>query len=91
MEFGLTPRLRSVIELVILRGGDAAVLVPCARDDARGISLENMRLLSRLLREEEPRLQHVWVHPIPSLPRVRAPARTSCTHHPTRRALRCTS
>ena len=56
MEFGLTPRLRSVIELVILRGGDAAVLVPCARDDARGISLEHMRLLSRLLREEEPRL-----------------------------------
>ena len=65
MEFGLTPRLRSAIELVMLRGGDAAVLAPCARDDARGISLEHVRLLSRLLREEEPRLQHVWVIPAP--------------------------
>ncbi len=65
MEFALTPRLRCAIELVILRGGDAAVLAPCARDDARGISLEHVRLLSRLLREEEPRLQHVWVLPAP--------------------------
>mgnify|MGYP005643045473 FL=1 len=65
MEFALTPRLRSAIETVILRGGDAAVLAPCARDDARGISLEHVRLLSRLLREEEPRLQHVWVLPAP--------------------------
>ena len=65
MEFGLTPRLRSAIELVMLRGGDAAVLAPCAREDARGISLEHVRLLSRLLREEEPRLQHVWVIPAP--------------------------
>ena len=71
MEFALTPRLRSAIETVILRGGDAAVLAPCARDDARGISLEHVRLLSRLLREEEPRLQHVWVLPAPA-----------CAHRP---------
>ena len=62
MEFSLTPRLRSAIELVVLRGGgDAAVLAPCARDDATGIRLEHVRLLSSLLRKEEQRPQHVWV------------------------------
>ena len=76
MEFGVTSRLRSAIELVVLRGDDAAVLAPCARDDARGISLEHVRLLSRLLRKEDPRPQHVWVSR--SRP-VRAPAQTSPT------------
>ena len=81
MAFGLTPRLRSAIELVMLRGGDAAVLAPCARNDARGISLEHVRLLSRLLREEEPRPQYVWVCPIPAL---RARTRPDVVHAPTR-------
>ena len=81
MEFALTPRLRSAIERAMLRGGDSAVLAPCARDDARGISLEHVRLLSRLLREEEPRPPHVWVHELlegampqlPAKPEKRAP------------------
>ena len=81
MEFALTPRLRSAIERAMLRGGDSSVLAPSARGDARGISLEHVRLLSRLLREEEPRPPHVWVHELlegavpqlPAKPEKRAP------------------
>jgi len=57
MEFALTDRLRTALELV---SGDAA-LSHLLRADAHSITLEHVQLLSSLLRKCQEPAPHVWV------------------------------